>query len=142
MASLIYQSFFDDTVRGLINSATATFKVLLTTSTYTENKTTHLVRSDITNEVAAGAGYTAGGNTVTVTVTKDTTNFREDISLGGTTWTTTAGTTLTARKAVYYVSVGTAGTDRLVAIVDFGTDQVASNGGTLTLSASTLRIQN
>lgn len=142
MASLVYNSFWDDVIRGLLDVDSSTFKVLLTTSGYTEDKSTHLVRTSITNEVAAGNGYTSGGATATVTVTKNTGNSTVVISLGGATWTTAAAQTLTARKAVYYQVVGTAATDRLVAVVDFTTDQVASNGGTLTLSASTITLTN
>jgi hypothetical protein len=112
--------------------------VLLTTVTYSENKDTHDFRDDVTNEVV-GTGYTAGGNTATVTVTIDTANDRVDISLGGTTWTTS---TITARKAVYYKSRGgAASADELVAVNDFGSD-VSTTAGTFTLNASTLRIQN
>lgn len=142
MPSLVYNSFWDDVVRGLLDVDGATFKVLLTTSGYVEDKDTHLVRSSVTNEVAAGNGYTAGGAAAAVTVTKDTANDRIDIGLAGATWTTAAGQTLTARKAVYYQVVGTAGTDRLVAVIDFGTDQVATNGGPITLGASTIRLSN
>lgn len=139
MASLIYNNLFDNWARGSIDFDTDTFKVLLTTSSYTENKDTHEFRSDVTNEVANGNGYTTGGNTVTVTVTLDTANDRLDISLGGTTW---PASTITARKAVYYKSRGGAATaDELVAVNDFGSDVVTSNG-TLTLNASTLRITN
>lgn len=137
MASLIYTSFFEDLAKADIDLDTATIKVMLVTSAYTENKDTHTKRSDVTNEVT-GTGYTAGGATVTATVTKDTTNDRLDIALDGTTWPTS---TITARKAVYYVSTGTASTDRLIAVNDFGSDVVTS-AGTLTLNASTLRIQN
>lgn len=142
MASLVYNSFWDNVIRGQLDVDNATFKVLLTTSAYTEDKDAHIFRSSVTNEVAAGAGYTSGGATATVTVTKDLTNDRIDIVLGGVTWTTSAGTTLTARKAVYYAVVGSAATDQLVCVIDFGTDQVASNGGTLSLSPSTIRLQN
>jgi membrane protein implicated in regulation of membrane protease activity len=142
MASLVYNSFWDQALRGQLDVDGATYKVMLTTSAYVEDKDAHIFRSAVTNEVAAGAGYTAGGETATVTVTKDTANDRIDIVLGGVTWTTTAGTTLTARKAVYYTVVGTAGTDQLVAVIDFGSDQVASNGGTLSLSNSTIRLNN
>ena len=48
-----------------------TFKVMLTTSSYTEDKDAHDFRNDVTNEVT-GTGYTAGGNTATVSVTLDT----------------------------------------------------------------------
>lgn len=137
MASLVYTSFFEDLAKANIDLDTAVIKVMLVTSTYAENKDTHTKRSDITNEVT-GTGYTAGGATVTATVTKDTTNDRLDISLGGTTWPTS---TITARKAVYYVDTGNAATDQLIAVNDFGSDVVTS-AGTFTLNASTLRIQN
>jgi hypothetical protein len=138
MATLIYNSFFEDLARGAIDLDTDTVKVLLTTSTYTENKDTHTKRSDVTNEVS-GTGYTAGGNTATITVTKDTANDRLDVTLGGTTWPTS---TITARKAVYYKSRGGAATaDELIAVIDNGSD-VTSTGATFTLAASTLRIQN
>jgi hypothetical protein len=138
MASLIFNRALEQLARGTIDFDTDTFKVLLTTSTYTENKDTHDFRDDVTNEVV-GAGYTAGGNTCTVTVTIDTVNDRVDISLGGTTWPTS---TITARKAVYYKSRGgAASADEVIAVNDFGSD-VISTGGTFTLNASTLRIQN
>ena len=142
MASLIYNSMFEDWARGAIDFDTDTFKVLLTTSAYTEDKDAHLKRSSVTNEVAAGAGYTAGGNSATITITKNTTNDTLTITLGGTVWTAPAGQTLTARKAVYYKARGGASSaDELVAVIDFGSDQVAS-GGTFTLNDSTLTIQN
>lgn len=138
MATLIYNSFFEDLARGAIDLDTDTFRVLLTTSTYSENKDTHLKRSDVTNEVT-GTGYTAAGNTATITVTKDTVNDRLDVTLGGTTWPTS---TMTAQKAVYYKSRGgAASADELVAVIDNGSD-VTSTGATFTLAASTLRIQN
>lgn len=139
MASLIFNSALRDEAIGSIDFDTDTFKVMLTTSAYTENKDAHTKRSDVTNEIT-GTGYTAGGNTVTVTVgAVDTANDRVDITLGGTTW---PASTLTARKAVYYKSRGgAASADELIAVVDFGSD-VVTTSGTLTLTASTLRKQN
>lgn len=139
MASLIFNSALRDEAIGSIDFDTDTFKVMLTTLAYTENKDAHTKRSDVTNEIT-GTGYTAGGNTVTVTVgTVDTANDRVDITLGGTTW---PASTLTARKAVYYKSRGgAASADELIAVVDFGSD-VVTTSGTLTLTASTLRKQN
>lgn len=138
MASLIYNRALELWARGNIDFDTDTFKVLLTTSSYTENKDTHDFRDDVTNEVT-GTGYTAGGNTATVSVNLDTANDRIDITLGGTTWSTS---TITARKAVYYKARGGASSaDELVAVNDFGSD-VISSAGTFTLNSSTLRIQN
>lgn len=139
MASLIYNSALRDEAIAAIDYDTDTFKVMLVTSAYTENKDTHAKRSDITNEVA-GTGYTAGGNAATVTVSAvDTVNDRVEITLGGTAW---AASTITARKAVYYKSRGGAATaDELIAIIDFGADVISSNS-TFTLTASTIRKQN
>ena len=135
MASLIFNRCLEQWAKGTIDFDTDTFKAMLTTSSYAENKDTHDFRDDVTNEVT-GTGYTAGGNTVTVTVTLDTANDRVDISLGGTTWTTS---TITARKAVYYKSRGGASSaDEIIAYNDFGSD-VSTTAGTFTLSASTLR---
>jgi hypothetical protein len=138
MASVIYNRGLEQLARGTIDFDTDTFRVMLVTSGYTEDKDAHDFRDDVTNEVS-GTGYTAGGATVTVTVTLDTANDRVDISLGGATW---PSSTITARKAVYYKSRGgAASADELIAVNDFGSD-VVSTGGTFTLNASTLRIQN
>lgn len=138
MSSLIYNSFFEDLARGAIDLDTDTFKCMLVTSAYTEDKDAHLKRSSITNEVS-GTGYTAGGAVATVTVTKDTANDRLDITLGGVSWPTS---TITARKAVYYKSRGGASSaDELIAVIDFGSD-VISTAGTFTLTSSIIRIQN
>jgi hypothetical protein len=137
MASLAYMKGLHAAVKGDLDFDTLTFKVMLVTSTYTENKD-HDFRDDITNEVV-GTNYTAGGATATVTVSAiDTTNDRVEISLGGASW---ASSTITAAGAVYYVSRGGASSaDELIAFNDFGGD-VVSTAGTFTLNASTLRIQ-
>ncbi len=138
MASVLYASCLDDTVKGAINFNSDTFKVMLLTATYTPAGTTHLKRSDLTNEVV-GTGYTAGGNAATVAPTKDTVNGREDISLGGTAWPTS---TITARYAAYYKARGgAASADELVALIDFGSN-ITSSAATFTLAASTLRLTN
>jgi len=138
MASLIYNRALELLTRGSIDFDTDTFKVMLVTSAYTEDKDAHDFRNDVTNEVT-GTGYTAGGATATVTVTLDTANDRVDISLGAASWATS---TITARKAVYYKSRGGASSaDELIAVIDFTSD-VVSTGGTFSLTASTLRIQN
>jgi hypothetical protein len=134
---MIYNSTLYDAMTGAIDFDTNAFKVMLVTSTYVPNKDTHLNRTHVTNEIT-GTGYTAGGNSATVTVTKDTANDRTDVSLGGTSW---SASTITARGAVYYKSTGTAANDLLVAYIDFGSDVISTNG-TFSLTASTLRLQN
>ena len=137
MASGIYMPFVENCFKGNIDTDVDTFYVMACTSTYSEDLDLHNYRDDITNETS-GTGYTAGGNTVTLSVSTDTTNNRVEISLGGTTW---PASTFTARKFVYYKARGgAASADELIAVVDNGSD-VSSSGGTFTLNASTLRIQ-
>lgn len=140
MATFIYNSFWNDLARGNIDLDTDTFWVMATTATYAENKDTHTKRSDVTNEIT-GTGYTAGGQAVTVTVNAvDTANDRQDITLGGASWT--SSTLSNVQKFIYYKRRGGAATaDELIAIIDNGTG-VSTSSGTLTLTASTLRIQN
>ena len=138
MASLIYNSAPDEMARGDIDFDTNTFKAMLVTSSYTPNKDTHDFRDDVTNEVS-GTGYTAGGVSSAVTVTKDTANDKVTIQLGAVSW---ASSTITARGCVYYKSRGGASSaDELVCYADFGSD-VSSSGGTFSVAASTITLQN
>jgi len=136
MASTAYDSFLDDLSKGSIDMDTDTFKVMLVTSSYTEDKAAHTKRSDITSEVS-GTGYTAGGATLVPTLTKDTTNHRTTLTFPQVTW---PSSTITARKAVVYKSRGGASSaDELVFVNDFGADVTTSNG-TFTLNASTIHL--
>jgi hypothetical protein len=137
MASFVYNSCIDDMARNAIDFDTDSFKVMLVTS-YTPDKDTHLNRSSVTNEVS-GTGYTAGGISVPVTVTKDTANDKVTIQFAAVSWTSS---TITARGAVYYKSRGgLASADELVAYNDFNSNITTSNG-TFSLAASTLTLQN
>ena len=135
MASLIYNKFLDYLADADISDDT--FKVALVTSSYTPDKDTHEHFDDVTNEVS-GTGYTAGGETVTGTLTLDTANDKLTLEFASTSWTSA---TITARGAVYYSSTGTASTSTLIAFNDFGSD-VAVTSGTLALAASTITLQN
>lgn len=133
-ASFAYDSFVDDTFAGNIVK-TDTFKCALVTG-YTPNQGTHTRWSDVSAYEISGTGYTAGGNTVVPTFTKDTTNHRLTIVFPTTTWTTS---TLSATRAVCYKSTGTASTSPLVFQNDFG-GTVSTTAGTFTLNSSTLHL--
>jgi hypothetical protein len=135
MASLIFNKFLDYLASADISDDT--FKVALVTSSYSPDKDTHEHFDDVTNEVS-GTGYSAGGNTVTGTLTLSTANDRLTLEFASTSWTSA---TITARGAVYYSSTGTASTSTLIAYNDFGSD-VAVTAGTLALAASTVTLQN
>lgn len=140
MATITYDSFTYDMAGGQIVIGTDTFKAMLVTSAYTENKGTHTKRSDITNEVANGNGYTTGGATVVVTRTNDTVNHRLEVTIADPAW---PSSTITARKCVVYKSRGgAASADELVCCADLGAD-ITSTNGTFTVDFTTpIRINN
>ena len=138
MNSFIFNRLIELWVKGQIDFDTDTIKVLLTTDAYVPNKDTHDFRDDVTNEIT-GTGYTAGGITVSVTVTRDDANDRVDITFASVNWPTA---TFTARKAVYYKSRGGASSaDELILVKDFGSN-VSKVAQTFTLNSLTFRIQN
>lgn len=138
MASLIYNSFHEDLARGNIDMDANTFKMMLVTSSYTPNKDTHADRADVTNEVAATGGYTAGGKTVTCTVARDDANDKTTLTFAAESW---ESSTITAAAAVVYKSTGTAANDLLCFYNDFG-GNVVTSGTTLSVAASVITLQN
>lgn len=138
MASLIYNSAIDDMARGVIDFDTDTFKTMLVSSTYTPDKDADETRNDVINEVF-GTGYTVGGTTTACTVTKDTANDKVTLSFAAASW---SSSTITAAAAVIYKSRGgSSADDELVAYIDFG-GNVSSTGGTFSVGASTITLQN
>jgi hypothetical protein len=137
MASYLFDSFDYDMATNAIDADNDTFYALLTTSSYTPDRA-HSKRNQITNEVS-GTGYTAGGVPVAVTVAKDTTLHRTNVTFGQASW---AGLTLsTARYLVYYKRRGGASSaDELVGYIDFAVDKTFNNE-TLTVSPSIARFQ-
>lgn len=135
MASIIYDSFLADVFSGAANT-THSYKAMLVTSAYAENRGTHSKRSSITNEVS-GTGYTAGGVAVTLTASLNTTTHVLTLTIPSVTW---ASSTITARKLIVYRARGGASSaDELVACIDNGVDLVSSNS-TMAWNASTWAI--
>ena len=138
MASLVYNSAIYDMVRGLVDFDTDTFKVMLVTSSYTPSQDNHDKRDDVTNEVS-GTGYTAGGVTTTCTVTLNNSADQVTISTSGASWATS---TITARGAVIYKSLGGASSaDPLICYIDFGAN-VTSTASTFLLGTATVGLAN
>lgn len=115
-------------VTGLIDLDTDSFKAMLTTVGYVVDATaidTHQFRSSVTNEIT-GAGYTAGGVTLTtVTCTYDTATNEVRWDFDDPTW---SGATFTARNMIVYKNRGSAATDDLVMWVNFGQDEAVVSG--------------
>ncbi len=133
MASGIYNNY---KVRMLGSGTMAdldgdTVKIALLTSSYTPDFDAHDFFDDVSaNEVAASGTYSAGGATLSVTLTQDNTDNEGVFDATDVSWTSA---TITARYAVIYKSTGTAGTSPLIGLIDFGSNQT-STAGTFTIT--------
>ncbi len=96
-----------------------TFKIALFTSSATLDATT--TAYSVTNEVS-GTGYTAGGNTLTISANPATSGTTAFLDFADTTWATA---TITARGALIYQS---GGSNPAVAVLDFGSDKTSTAG--------------
>ena len=96
------------------------FKIALYTSSATLDATT--TAYSVTNEVA-GTGYSAGGNTLTISTNPTSSSTTAFLDFADTTW---SAATITARGALIYLANG--GTNPAVAVLDFGSDKTSTAG--------------
>jgi hypothetical protein len=97
-----------------------TFKIALFTSAATLDAATTAYS---TSNEAVGTGYTAGGNTLTISQVPTSTGTTAFLDFADTTWSTA---TITARGALIYLADG--GTNPAVAVLDFGSDKTSTAG--------------
>lgn len=103
------------------SSGTAqTFKIALYTSSATLDASTTAYSA--TNEVS-GTGYSAGGNTLTISQVPTSSGTTAFLDFADTTWATA---TITARGALIYLADGA--TNPAVAVLDFGSDKTSTAG--------------
>jgi len=95
------------------------FKIALYTSSATLDATTTAYSA--TNEVS-GTGYSAGGNTLTVSQTPTSTSTTAWLDFADTTW---SSATITANGALIYNDTQS---DKAVAVLAFGGDKTSTNG--------------
>ena len=112
-------SFKVDLLDGEHDFGADTFKIALYTSSATLDATTTAYSA--TNETS-GTGYTAGGNTLTVSTTPTSSGTTAFLSFSNTTWSTAS---ITARGALIYNSTNA---NKAVAVLDFGSDKTSTAG--------------
>lgn len=124
---MIYQGMCTSFKVGLLNGdfdfgtgTTQTFKIALYTSA--ANLSAATTAYSATNE-ASGAGYTAGGQALSVSTLPTSTGTTAFLSFSDVTWSVT---TLTARGALIYKADGV--TNPAVAVIDFGEDKQTNAG--------------
>lgn len=115
-------SFKQQILLGEHDMDTDVIKIALYTSSATLDASTTAYTTS--NEVV-GAGYTAGGNTLTG-ATVSLTGTTAFVDFSDTSWTTA---TITARGALIYNS---SKSDKAIAVLDFGSDKT-STAGTFTV---------
>ena len=96
------------------------FKIALFTSSATLGATTTAYS---TSDEVVGTGYTAGGNTLTISTNPTSSGTTAFLDFADTTW---SSATITARGALIYLADGA--TDPAVAVLDFGSDKTSTAG--------------
>lgn len=118
ITSAVCNSFKQELLGGVHDLDTDVIKIALYTSAATLDATT---TTYITSNEVVGAGYTAGGNTLSgATISLDGSIAIVDFS--DTTW---SNATITARGALIYNS---SKSNKAIAVIDFGGDKISTNG--------------
>jgi len=113
-------SFKVQILNGQHNFSANTFKLALYTSSATINENTTAYSA--TNEVPSTGNYSAGGNTLSVSVTPTNSGNVAFISFSNTSW---ANATITANGALIYNSNLS---NAAVCVLAFGGDKTSTNG--------------
>ena len=113
-------SFKVQLLNGQQNFSANTFKLALYTSSASLNENTTAYTSS--NEVPSTGNYSAGGNTLTVSVTPTNSGNVAYISFANTSW---ANATITAAGALIY---NNSQSNAAVCVLNFGGDKTSTNG--------------
>jgi hypothetical protein len=109
--------------QGDINWTADTVKLALTTSAYAVSQSNDEFFSDVTNELAATGGYTAGGVALTTKTRSYDATTREERFLADNFSIAALTPSAAFRYGVVYKDTGVAGTSILIAYINFGADQ-------------------
>jgi hypothetical protein len=117
-----FNSFVEALAEKVHNLGSDTLKVMLTN---TAPVATNSVKADLT-EISSGNGYTAGGNTATVTSSAQTSGTYKLVLGDPATWTASGGSIGPFRYAVLYND--TAASDELIGWWDYGSSITLASG--------------
>ena len=141
MASIIYDYFMVAVMNGAYAPGTSNFKAMLVTDQYNPSQSGDQFRSvPAAYEVTGAAGYTAGGQAISLTMSYNASLAQQQLNFSNPTWSSAS---ITARGAVIYNSRGgAASADELVAYVDFGMDVTSTNATFNAIFSTPLIMQN
>jgi hypothetical protein len=117
-----FNSFVEALAEKVHNLGSDTLKVMLTN---TAPVATNTIKANLT-EIAAGNGYTAGGNTASVTSSTQTSGLYRLVLGDPTTWTASGGSIGPFRYAVLYNDTAT--NDELIGWWDYGSAVTLADG--------------
>jgi hypothetical protein len=124
-----FHQFVEDKNHGVHNLGSDTLKVMLTLTAPVA--ATSEVKADLT-EIAAGNGYTAGGNTLTVSSSGQTSGTYK-LVLADSVFTAETGSIADFRYAVVYNDTPTSPADPLIGFFDYGSTVSLPTGETFTI---------
>lgn len=128
MATLTkFYSFVEAIHEKKHNLGSDTLKILLCNTAPSLSNT---VKADISGELSTGNGYTAGGATVTITSSAQSSGLYTLIA-SDVTWTASGGSIGPFRYAVLYND--TASNDELIGYIDYGYSITVASGQTFTI---------
>lgn len=128
MATLVkFYSFVEAIHEKVHNLGSDTLKVLLTNTAPSLSNTK---KSDISGELSTANGYTAGGATITVTSSAQSSGLYTLIA-SDVTWTASGGSIGPFRYAVIYNDTAT--NDELIGYIDYGYSVTVASGQTFTI---------
>lgn len=128
MATLTkFYSFVEAVHEKKHNLGSDTLKILLTNTAPSLSNTQ---KSDISGELSTANGYTAGGATVTITSSAQSSGLYTLIA-SDVTWTASGGSIGPFRYAVLYND--TASNDELIGYIDYGYSVTVASGQTFTI---------
>lgn len=123
-----YNVFVEDLAEKVHNLSADTLKVAL--SNTAPNAGSHAGLADIT-EISPGNGYTAGGNSASVTSSSQTSGTYKLVLGDPATWSASGGSIGPFRYAVLYNDTSTG--DRLIGWWDYGTSITLADGESFTV---------
>ena len=127
-----FNQFIEDVAGGVHDLQTGTTNVFKVMLTLAAPVATNSVKADLT-EIAAGDGYTAGGNQAAFTSGAQTSGTFKLTLADPATWTASAGTFAPFRYAVLYNDTPTSPADPLICFWDYGSTVNLGAGETFTV---------
>jgi hypothetical protein len=122
-----FYSFVEAVHEKKHNLGSDTLKVLLTNTAPSLSNT---VKADISGELSTGSGYTAGGETITITSSAQSSGLYTLIA-SDVPWTASGGSIGPFRYAVIYNDTAT--NDELIGYIDYGYSITVASGQTFTI---------